>query len=77
MNYIWKKCYKEFFGRIFLGAYTVQTVPKYIYMQHLTRKNKIPSDQNLSNIFNLYKCKSLLLLRKSYFEYIWQSTKDQ
>ena len=34
MKYIWKKCYTKFFGRIFLGAHTVQTVPKYIWMQH-------------------------------------------
>ena len=28
-----KKGYKNFFGRIFFGAHTVQTVPKYIWMR--------------------------------------------
>ena len=30
VKYLWKKCYKDFFGRIFLGIHSVQTVPKYI-----------------------------------------------
>ena len=34
MKYTWKKCYKNIFGCIFLGAYTIQTVPKYIWMGH-------------------------------------------
>ena len=34
VKYIWKKCYKNFFGYIFLGAHTVQKVPKYIWMRH-------------------------------------------
>ena len=33
MKNIWKKCYKNFFGCIFLGAHTVQTVPKYNCIQ--------------------------------------------
>ena len=32
-NIIWKKYYKNFFGCIFLGAHTIQTVPKDIWMQ--------------------------------------------
>ena len=34
MKYIWKKCYKNFFGYIFLGTHTIQLVPKYIWMWH-------------------------------------------
>ena len=29
-----KKCYNNFFGCIFLGAHTVQTIPKYIWLWH-------------------------------------------
>ena len=30
----YRKCYKNFFGQIILGAHTVQNVPKYIWMWH-------------------------------------------
>ena len=33
-NIYGRKCYKNFLGRIFWGAHTVQTVPKYIWMRH-------------------------------------------
>ena len=40
-----EKVLQELFGRIFLGAYTVQTVPKCIWMWHcsesLVEKNYI------------------------------------
>ena len=38
MKYMWKKCYKKFFGHIFWGACTIQMVPKYIRMQHCKLK---------------------------------------
>ena len=34
MKYIWKICCWNFFGCNFLSAHTIQTVPKYIWMQH-------------------------------------------
>ena len=45
MKYICQKCYKNFFGLIFLGAHTVQAVPKYIWMQHFLYQKKIVQDK--------------------------------
>ena len=42
VKYTWKKCYKNFFGCLFLGAHTAQTVPKYICMRHWHVKNSMP-----------------------------------
>ena len=46
-------CYKNFFGRIFLGSHTVQTVPKYMWMWHcrVTRKEAQKRLQDTENIF--------------------------
>ena len=34
IKYIRRKCYKNFFGHIFLGSHTTQTLTKYIWMWH-------------------------------------------
>ena len=48
VKYIWKKCYKNFLGAFFLGANTVQTVPKHIWIQQWPCRNQSTDLQNKS-----------------------------
>ena len=57
MKYIWKKGYKNFVWHIFLGAHTVQMVPKYIWMWHCM--NALQKTLSRSSISGLVVQKAL------------------
>ena len=50
VKYIWKKCYNNFFRCIFLGARTIKTVPKHIWMRHWSTSRLWTSPSHFSTI---------------------------